>query len=200
MFKQWQREHVPPSHRLKPRPTEASTSTPQSVIPRQHWSSSGPKYAVAVAPPSLAEPIHSELDALCNSSIRQLHGERYVRSLRRRRREWRASRAHSGQSRRSVSAGSVGLSSMSSFSSDGQDDFFESEEEREQEQERAQRAWWGQAQRQPVGSDPRVSAELNYAYALTHGAQTFSDSSFAHAARRHRLRNFLSLCKKDRPD
>ena len=177
MFKQWQREHVPPSHRLKPRPTDASTSTPQSVIPRQHWSSSGPKYAVAVAPPSLAEPIHSELDALCNSSIRQLHGERYVRSLRRRRREWRASRAHSGQSRRSVSAGSVGLSSMSSFSSDGQDDFFESEEEREQEQERAQRAWWGQAQRQPVGGDPRVSAELNYAYALTHGAQTISDSS-----------------------
>ena len=69
------------------------------------------------------------------------------------------------------------FTSMSSFSSDGQDDFFESEEEREQEQERAQRAWWGQAQRQPVGSDPRVSAELNYAYALTHGAQTFSDSS-----------------------
>ena len=26
MFKQWQREHVPPSHRLKPRPTEASTT------------------------------------------------------------------------------------------------------------------------------------------------------------------------------
>jgi len=194
MFKQWQREHVPPSHRLKPRPTEASTSTPQSVIPRQHWSSSGPKYAVAVAPPSLAEPIHSELDALCNSSIRQLHGERYVRSLRRRRREWRASRAHSGQSRRSVSAGSVGLSSMSSFSSDGQDDFFESEEEREQEQERAQRAWWGQAQRQPVGSDPRVSAELNYAYALTHGAQTFSDSSFAHHL--HTIRILLHTIRK----